>query len=239
VIVRYLAGELFMAGRRGTENPNTVRFAGLSMLNREAPLTGPAGGANIRADGRRAMIITSKLRVGLVVAVVAAAVLAVAASSGRAEISQRDAQALSKTGLIYIATVRKDGNQSRAAPVWFATTADNNAILIQTGPETWKAKRIRRGSPALVWIGSADGPAFIGKAEITNDASVVNKILTDFHSKYWQNRVFGVGPSRTGFESGECIAIRITPTRDLADGFTSAPGTPALICAPVKSGCAR
>jgi hypothetical protein len=86
---------------------------------------------------------------------------------------------------------------------------------------------IKRGSPALVWIGTADGPALIGKAEITNDAAVVNKILTDFRNKYWQNRVLGIGPSRSGFDSGQRIAIRITPTRDLPDGFTSAPGTKA------------
>src|ERR1700674_594704 len=132
------------------------------------------------------------------VAVVIAIVLA--ASNGDPKISSRDAQGLFKADLIYIAMVRKDGNQSRAAPVWFTTTADNRAILIQTGPETWKAKRIRRGSPALVWIGSADGPAFIGKAEITNDAATVNQILTDFHNKYWQNRVMGIGPSRAGFD---------------------------------------
>jgi general stress protein 26 len=171
------------------------------------------------------MVVKSQLRIALVVVI--AGVLAIAVSSGRAEISGRDALALSKTGLIYIATVRKDGNQSRAAPVWFTTTADNNAVLIQTGPETWKAKRIRRESPALVWIGSANGPAFIGKAEITNDAATMNKILTDFHNKYWQNRVMGVGPSRARFERGERIPIRITPRRDLPDGFTSAPGTPA------------
>ena len=172
------------------------------------------------------MTIKSKLRVALAV-VVTAGVLAIAASYGNAEISERDAQALSKAQLIYIATVRKDGNQSKAAPVWFTIGVGNNAILIQTGPETWKAKRIRRGSPALVWIGTADGPAFIGKAEITNDAAVVDKILTDFRKKYWQNRVLGVGPSRSGFDSGERIAIRITPIRDLPDGFASAPGTKA------------
>jgi general stress protein 26 len=159
--------------------------------------------------------------------VVTAGVLAIAASNGSAEISKRDAQSLSKADLIYIATVRKDGNQSKAAPVWFTTSADNSAILIQTGPETWKAKRIKRGSPALVWIGTADGPSFIGKAEITNDAKVVNKILTDFRNKYWQNRVLRIGPSRAGFDSGETIAIRITPTRDLPDGFKSAPSTKA------------
>jgi general stress protein 26 len=226
MIVAYPDGKLFLATRRSTKDPDTAPSAGLSMPNREAPLTGQPRGANIRPDGRAAMTIKSKLRIALTV-VVTAGVLAIAASNGSAEISKRDAQALSKAQLIYVATVRKDGNQSKAAPVWFTISVDNNAILIQTGPETWKAKRIRRGSPAVVWIGSADGPAFIGKAEITNDAAVVNKILTDFRNKYWQNRVMGIGPSRAGFDSGARIAIRITPTRDLPEGFTSAPGRKA------------
>lgn len=145
----------------------------------------------------------------------------------RAEMSSRDTQALAGAKLIYIATVRKDGNQSKAAPVWFTMSADNKAILIQTGPNTWKAKRIKRGSPALIWIGTADGPAFIGKAEITPDAAVVQKILTDMHDKYWENRVMGVGPSADRFKSGDRIAIVVTPVRDLPDGFRSSPGTPA------------
>jgi general stress protein 26 len=171
------------------------------------------------------MKILSKCRSGLAVAVML--VGAIAASSGRAELSQRDAQALSRADLVYIATVRKNGNQSKPAPVWFTISADSNAILIQTGPKTWKAKRIRRGSPAIVWIGTADGPAFIGKAEITSDAGTINKILADFHEKYWQNRVLKIGPSREGFDSGERIAIKITPVRDLPTGFASTPGTKA------------
>ncbi len=144
-----------------------------------------------------------------------------------ADISQRDAAALSDASLIYIATVRKDGNQSKAAPVWFTPGADNNSILIQTGPDTWKAKRIRRGSPVLIWIGSATGPAFVGKAEITSDAAIRNKILDDFRKKYLRNRLFGVGPSQAKFDSGAVIAIKITPVRDLPDGFVSQPATPA------------
>jgi len=77
-----------------------------------------------------------------------------------------------------------------------------------------------------VWIGSADSPAFIGKAEISSDSAVRDKILDDFRKKYWENRVMGVGPSRARFESGERAAIKITPFRDLQDGFKSAPGTP-------------
>lgn len=77
----------------------------------------------------------------------------------------------------------------------------------------------------LVWIGAADGPAFIGKAQITKDPVVQKKILGDFRQKYWQNRVLGIGPSRAEFDNGDRVAIVITPARDLADGFTSAPGT--------------
>jgi len=157
-----------------------------------------------------------------------AAVVAIAASNGaaRAEISPRDQQALSRADLVFIATVRKSGMQSKAAPVWFTTGIDNNSILIQTEHTTWKAKRIRRGSPVLVWIGKPSGPAFIGRAEITNDAALQNKILADFRQKYLQNRLLGMGPSRSEFENGELVAIRITPLRDLPDGFSSAPGTP-------------
>ena len=176
----------------------------------------------------------------LTTTLVATIVLAFAGSIVRAEISKRDAKALAGKELIYIATVRKDGNQSKAAPVWFTTTSDKNAILIQTGPDTWKARRIKRGSPVLVWIGSADGPAFIGKAEITTDSGVRDKILEDFRAKYWQNLVMGVGPSRAGFDSGKRVAIKITPTRDLPEGFASTPGTPAppveaAVSAPAKA----
>jgi general stress protein 26 len=151
--------------------------------------------------------------------------LALSHISARAEVSPRDQQALAKADLVYVATVRKNGTQSKAAPVWFTTGADNNSILVQTEKTTWKAKRISRGSPVLVWIGKADGPAFIGKAEITSDATLRDKILKDFHEKYWQNRVMGVGPSRARFDSGERVAIKITPVRDLQDGFTSEPGS--------------
>jgi hypothetical protein len=84
-----------------------------------------------QAAGRRQG--SSAERVCAAVAVALAIVLS--ASAERAEISKRDIQALSKSQLIYIATVRKDGNQSKAAPVWFTVSADGNAIVIQTGPK--------------------------------------------------------------------------------------------------------
>jgi hypothetical protein len=142
------------------------------------------------------------------------------------EVSQRDIDALSKASLIYIATVRKDGNQSKPAPVWFTTSADH-AVIIQTSPDSWKAKRIKRGSPAIVWIGKGDGPAFIGKAEITSGPEAVNRLIEDYPKKYWMAWAGAFRPSKEKIESGKTVAIKIVPVQDLPEGFASQPGTPA------------
>jgi len=140
--------------------------------------------------------------------------------------SHRDADALSQASVIYVATVRKDGNQSKAAPVWFTTTLDG-LVLIQTAKTTWKAKRIRRGSPVIVWIGKRGGPAFVGKAQITTDPAVSNQIVNDYPQKYLLARLGFHRPSEQMFTEGRIVAIKITPVRDLPEGFASSPGTPA------------
>jgi hypothetical protein len=145
--------------------------------------------------------------------------------------SAPELKALDQASLVYVATVRKDGNQSTPAPVWFTLSADRTQLFIQAHKGSWKDKRIRRGSPAIVWIGGLNGPSFVGKAEITKDAAVVDKILTDYPKKYGMMNS-AVGPSRQNFESGDRIAIRITPEKHLPAGFSSAPGTPAPTLGP-------
>jgi general stress protein 26 len=148
------------------------------------------------------------------------------ARDAQCQLSRRDSDALAGANLIYIATVRKSGNQSTAAPVWFTTTHDGR-VLIQTSPTSWKARRIRRGSPVIVWIGTRDGPAFIGKAEITNDPAIINRIEQDYPKKYWMAWVGLHRPTAERFARGEIVAIEITPLRDLPNEFASAPGGPA------------
>jgi hypothetical protein len=143
-----------------------------------------------------------------------------------AETSARDAAALGKSSLIYVATVRNDGNQSKAAPVWFITSRDNQ-VLIETSPTSWKAKRIKRGSPAIVWIGRSDGPAFIGKAEIVSDKALQDLVIDEYPRKYLLARVGFARPTREKIDNGRICVIRITPVRDLPEGFKSEPGTPA------------
>ncbi len=151
--------------------------------------------------------------------------LLTAGPAGCAGFSDPELKAFDQAMTVYVATVRKDGNQSKPAPVWFTMSADRAQLLIQAHKGSWKDKRIRRGSPVIVWIGGLNGPSFVGKAEITKDAAVVDKILTDYPKKYTMDAL--VGPSRASFESGDRIAIRITPVKQLPANFSSAPGTPA------------
>jgi hypothetical protein len=158
--------------------------------------------------------------------VAAAAILAAIATPAIAATTPRDSGALSKATYIYIATVRKDGNQSKAAPVWFITTAGHD-VLIETSPTSWKAKRIKRGSPAMIWIGTRTGPAFIGKAEIVTDTAMQEQVIAEYPKKYLLARIGFARPSRAKLDRGQIVVIHISPTRDLPDGFQSAPGTPA------------
>lgn len=168
--------------------------------------------------------------------VIAMLAILAAGSNAMSQATQRDIDAFAKSSLVYIATVRKDGNQSKSTPVWFTTTPDH-ILLIETGPQSWKAKRIRRGSPAMIWIGAVDGPAFIGKAEITNDSAIETRIITDYPEKYLMARMGFAKPTQEKFDKGEIIALKITPVRDLPEHFANQPATPApsLKAAPAAS----
>ena len=163
------------------------------------------------------------------------ALFAIATAVAGAAASQRDLDALSRATYIYIATVRKDGNQSRAVPVWFIAPADGQ-ILIDTNSNSWKSRRIRRGSPVLVWIGSRNGPAFVGKAEFVNDAATHDYMIEQIPKKYWLAWMGFFGPKREKFDSGAIVTIRIAIESDLADGFASQPGSRAP---PFPSGVPR
>ncbi len=165
---------------------------------------------------------------------VSALVVFVAGGDAFSQATPRDIDAFSKASLVYIATIRKDGTQSKAAPVWFTTTPDH-VLLVNTRPDSWKVKRVGRGSPALVWIGSEDGPAFIGKAEITKDPTLEARIITDYPEKYLTARVGLFKPTQEKYDKGSNVVIKITPVRDLPEHFTSKPGTPPPSLEPATS----
>jgi len=153
------------------------------------------------------------------------AVIALASARLAVGASTREHEAPTAASYVYVATVRKDGTQSRAVPVWFIATRDDD-VLIDTNTDSWKARRIRRGSPVLVWIGSRNGPAFLGRAEVV-DGAVHEWMIEQIPKKYFLARVGLFGPSRAKFDAGKIITVRITAERDLPEDFRSQPGAPA------------
>ena len=79
-----------------------------------------------------------------------------AAPRATAELSAGTEKALRESGEIYIATQRASGERSSIKPVWFYYLGDDE-LFFTTSPGSWKAKRIARGSPLYIWVGSDDG----------------------------------------------------------------------------------
>jgi hypothetical protein len=155
------------------------------------------------------------------------AALVVAAVASHARVAPAcDAGALAEASYVYVATVRKDGSQSAAVPVWFIPTAGDQ-ILIDTNTNSRKARRIERGSPVLVWIGSRTGPAFVGRGELVADRAVQDEMIKQIPRKYWLAWLGLLGPTRAKFDAQKIVTIRLSPVRDLPPGFSSRPGAPA------------
>ena len=121
---------------------------------------------------------------------------------------------------IYVATKRKSGEWSKAAPIWFMY--DGEALYFTASPTSYKAKRIKRGSPVKVWIGRTDGPSFTGKAEIINDSATVARMGEVYSQKYWIAWLGVARPRVSRVKSGKTIAVKVTPLDEGAD--VNAPG---------------
>ena len=106
-----------------------------------------------------------------------------ATASRAATLSPATEDLLRSSSYIYVATQRKDGQQGSASPIWFMW--DDGKIFFTTGPESWKAKRIARGSPLTVHVGSADGPRLAGKARQVKDPALVDRMGRAYGDKYW------------------------------------------------------
>ena len=52
-------------------------------------------------------------------------------------------------------------------------------------------------------------------------------MIEQIPKKYFLARIGLFGPKRAKFESGKIVTIRISPERDLPQGYASQPGTPA------------
>ncbi len=119
---------------------------------------------------------------------------------------------------IYTATQRSNGEWSTAAPVWFMY--DGEAVYFTTSPTSYKARRIKRGSPVRIWVGSKDGPSFIGEAQFVTDRASIERMAQAYKQRYWIAWA-GLFLPRVGrVESGKTMVVKVTPTSP-----TAPPGT--------------
>jgi hypothetical protein len=117
--------------------------------------------------------------------------------------------ALRNSKELYVATRRADGSQSKVVPVWFMF--DGDAIYFATGPKSYKARRIRRGSPLFVWVGSATGPHFVGKATLEKDPELAARMAPVYSSKYWIAWLGLFRPDPERVRSGKTILVKVVP----------------------------
>jgi hypothetical protein len=113
------------------------------------------------------------------------AILLMAASPTVAsELPAATVKALREAKEIYVATRRAGGAPSAAKPIWFYYLGGGE-LFFTTSPGSWKAKRIARGSPLYVWVGSKDGPFLLGEAKAATDPQLVDRMGKAYADKYW------------------------------------------------------
>lgn len=143
----------------------------------------------------------------LTLMVVLGCVLAVAVA--HAGFSPEVTAALQTSKEIYVATKRHNGSLSKVVPVWFMF--DGDAIYFATLPSSYKAKRITKGSPLYVWVGSADGPHFVGPAELSKDPELAARMAPVYAKKYWIAWLGLFKPNPERVRSGKTVIVKVRP----------------------------
>ncbi|GIW44817.1 MAG: hypothetical protein KatS3mg077_2099 [Candidatus Binatia bacterium] len=119
------------------------------------------------------------------------------------------AEKLVEAKQIYVATQRKDGSRSEAAPVWFGIM--EGCIWFTTSPDSHKGKRIRRGSPVFVSVEGKKGPFVRLRAEIVKDGEKAEALGKIYERKYWLAWLGFFRPSGERVQSGKVLLIRLLP----------------------------
>ncbi len=141
--------------------------------------------------------------------IVALATCCLGAALARAAFAPDVEAALRTAKHLYVATQRRDGTRSTAAPVWFMY--DGQAIYFTTVPTSYKARRIARGSPIHVWVGDPDGPHFVAKGEILRDPALAERMAPVYDQKYWISWLGFFRPRPERIRSGKTVIVKISP----------------------------
>ena len=117
-----------------------------------------------------------------------------------------------------ITTFRRDGTEA-STPVWFVSDDLHRRVLIATGADTWKVRRIRlnphvRVAPCTA-TGKPTAEPIDGTARIVEDAEFVGRLQAEKYG--WQKllieRAFVLSMKLRRKPTGESIVLEIVPRR--------------------------
>lgn len=93
--------------------------------------------------------------------------------------------------------------------VWLTVNAGRIEFL--TRADTYKVKRIRRNARVICFLGSQDGPAIAGRAEIITDPEALWRAYRAF-TKIYPLRMFFYGWAvRRQIQAGKRVLVRVHP----------------------------
>jgi PPOX class probable F420-dependent enzyme len=141
--------------------------------------------------------------------VLAAMLVALGVAMAGAQLSADVREALATAKTLYVATRRADGSTSKVSPIWFMV--EDDAIYFTTVPTSYKAKRIAKGSPVLIWVGSEEGPHFVGKGELLRDPELAERMAPVYDQKYWISWFGFFRPRADRIRDGKTVVVRVTP----------------------------
>ncbi len=148
----------------------------------------------------------------LIVALALGGIALMPTASRAGTLSPATEELLQSSSYIYVATQRKDGTLGSFSPIWFMYDKAKGQIFFTTSPDSWKAKRIAKGSPVTVRVGTEDGPTLVGPAEKVTDVAYIDQIGKLYDSKYWISWLGFFRPRGERVQEGKTMAYLVTPT---------------------------
>lgn len=113
-----------------------------------------------------------------------------------------------RTYNLWFGSYKKSG-ELKKVQVWL--TVNDGRVEFITEGDSWKAKRVRRNPKVVCFLGSADGPAVPGTAEIISDPEP----LWRAYRAYWKTHPFGMLifalPINRNIKKGKDVLIRVHP----------------------------
>lgn len=103
---------------------------------------------------------------------------------------------------------RKSG-ELKKTPVWL--TVNDGRVEFITPGDSWKAKRARRNPRVICFLGSENGPALEGRAEVLSDPAGIRRV----YRAYWKTHPFimlilGL-PIWLRVRAGRHVLVRVHP----------------------------